>query len=107
MQNKNLGFDKQNLLAVAIQNDEVRIGLESFKQGLLNINGIESAGLSSMVPGEMYLFNIGTYPEGHAMNQMFRTDYFRVDYGFLDTFHIDVIQGRGFSTGQGSLIHTR
>ena len=97
MQNKDLGFNKKNLLAVAIQNDEVRIGLESFKQELLNTSGIESAGLSSMVPGEMYLFNIGTYPEGYARDRMVRMDYFRVDYGFLDTFEIEVIKGRGFS----------
>jgi putative ABC transport system permease protein len=97
MQNKDLGFDKKNLLAVAIQNDEVRIGLESFKQELLNTTGIESAGLSSMVPGEMYLFNIGTYPEGHARDQMFRMDYFRVDYSYLDTLKCEVIRGRGFS----------
>ena len=97
MQNKDLGFNKQNLLAVAVQNNEVRIGLESFKQDLLNINGIENAGLSSMVPGEMYLFNIGTYPEGYARDQMIRMDNFLVDYGFLDTFEIVVIRGRGFS----------
>jgi putative ABC transport system permease protein len=97
MQGKDLGFNKQNLLAVAIQNDEVRIGLESFKQDLLNISGIESAGLSSMVPGEMYLFNIGANPEGYARDQMIRMDNFLVDYGFLDTFKIQVIRGRGFS----------
>lgn len=97
MQNKDVGFNKKNLLAVAIQNDEVRIGLESFKQGLLHISGIESAGLSSMVPGEMYLFYIGTYPEGYARDQMVRMDNFLVDYGFLDTFEIEVIRGRGFT----------
>jgi putative ABC transport system permease protein len=97
MQNKDLGFNKQNLLAIAIQNDEVRIGLESLKQDLLNISGIESAGLSSMVPGEMYLFNIGTYPEGYTRDQTISMDYFLVDYSFLDTFEIDVIRGRGFS----------
>jgi putative ABC transport system permease protein len=97
MQNKDLGFTKQNLLAVAIQNDEVRIGLESFKQELLNVSGIESAGLSSMVPGEMYLFLIGTYPEGYSKDQVIRMDNFLVDYGFLDTFEIEVLKGRGFS----------
>ena len=97
MQNKDVGFNKKNLLAVAIQNDEVRIGLESFKQGLLHISGIESAGLSSMVPGEMYLFYIGTYPEGYARDQMVRMDNFLVDYGFLDTFEIEVIRGREFT----------
>lgn len=97
MQNKDLGFDKHNLLSIAIQNDEVRLGLESFKQDLLRINGIENAGLSSMVPGEMYLFNIGTYPQGYSRDQMVMMDNFLVDYGFLETFAIEVIQGRGFS----------
>jgi putative ABC transport system permease protein len=97
LQSKDLGFDKQDLLAVAIQNDEVRMGLESFKQDLLNINGIENAGLSSMVPGEMYLFNTGTYPEGYARDQMINMDNFLVDYGFFDTLGIEVIQGRGFA----------
>jgi putative ABC transport system permease protein len=97
MQNKDLGFDKHNLLAIAIQNDEVRVGLESYKQELMNIRGVVSAGASSMVPGEMYLFNIGTYPEGYPKDQMVRMDNFLVDYGFLDTFGIEVVKGRAFS----------
>ncbi len=97
MQNKDLGFDKHNLLAIAIQNDEVRIGLESYKQELLNIRGVVSAGASSMVPGEIYLFNIGTYPEGYPKDQMVRMDNFLVDYGFIDTFGIEVVKGRAFS----------
>ncbi len=97
MQNKDLGFNKQNLLAIAIQNDEVRIGLESFKQELLKLSGVEGAGASSMVPGEIYLFNIETYPEGYSRDQVVRMDNFLVDYGFLDTFDIEVVKGRGFS----------
>jgi putative ABC transport system permease protein len=97
MQNKDPGFDKHNLLAIAIQNDEVRIGLESYKQELLNIRGVVSAGASSMVPGEIYLFNIGTYPEGYPKDQMVRMDNFLVDYGFIDTFGIEVVKGRAFS----------
>jgi putative ABC transport system permease protein len=97
MQTKDLGFNKQDLLSIAIQNDEVRVGLESFKNDLLNISGVERAGLSSMVPAEMYLFNIQTYPEGYARDQSVRMDSFLVDYGYLDTMEIQVIRGRGFS----------
>jgi putative ABC transport system permease protein len=50
-----------------------------------------------MVPAEMYLFNIATYPEGHARDQAVRMDSFLVDYSFLDTMEIEVIRGRGFS----------
>jgi putative ABC transport system permease protein len=50
-----------------------------------------------MVPGEMYLFNVGTYPEGFPEDQSVFMDNFLVDHGFLDTFEIEVVAGRGFS----------
>jgi putative ABC transport system permease protein len=97
IRNKDLGFDEQNLLVIALQNREVRIDLESFKDELLKISGVVNAGASSMVPGEMYLFTIGTRPERFSKDQVFRMDNFLVDYGFLDTFKIEIVQGRGFS----------
>ncbi|MFC2164070.1 ABC transporter permease [Acidobacteriota bacterium] len=97
MRNKDLGFTKEFLLSIALQNDEVRIGLESFKNELLKIPGIISTCGTSMVPGEMYLFNTGTYPEGASEEQMFRMDNFYVDHDFLRTFEIEVVTGRGFT----------
>jgi len=97
MENKNLGFQKQNLLVIAIQNQEARLGMESFKHEMLMIPAVTSAGASSMVPGEMYLFNVGTYPEGFPEDQSVFMDNFLVDHGFLDTFEIEVVAGRGFS----------
>jgi putative ABC transport system permease protein len=97
MKNKDVGFDKNDLLIVALQNQDVRLGLESFKQEILKMKEVVNAGTSSMVPGEMYLFNIGAYPEGLSKEQMFRMDNFLVDDGFLDTFKIEVVKGRGFS----------
>ncbi len=97
MKNKDLGFNKKNLLIIAIQNKEVRSILESFKSELLKIKGVVSTGASSMVPGEMYLFNTGIYPEGFSRDQQFRMDNFLVDQDFLDTFEMEIVQGRGFS----------
>jgi putative ABC transport system permease protein len=50
-----------------------------------------------MVPGEMYLFNTGTYPEEASEEQRFQMDNFYVDHDFLKTFEIKVVKGRGFS----------
>ncbi|MBN1225078.1 MAG: ABC transporter permease [Candidatus Aminicenantes bacterium] len=97
MQNKDLGFNKRNLLVIALQNKDVRLGLESLKNELLKIEGVANAGSSSMVPGEMYLFNSGTYPEGFSRAEQFMMDNFFVDYSFLDTLEIDIVKGRGFS----------
>ncbi|UCE20933.1 MAG: ABC transporter permease [Candidatus Aminicenantes bacterium] len=97
MKNKDLGFNKKNLLIIAIQNKEVRSILESFKSELLKIKGVSSSGASSMVPGEMYLFNSGIYPEGFPRDQQFRMDNFLVDQDFIETFEIEIVKGRGFS----------
>jgi putative ABC transport system permease protein len=97
MKNKDLGFNKKNLLIIAIQNKEVRSILESFKSELLKIKGVASSGASSMVPGEMYLFNSGIYPEGFPRDQQFRMDNFLVDQDFIETFEVEIVKGRGFS----------
>lgn len=97
MSSKDLGFNKNNLLVVALQNKEVRSILESFKTEVLKIKGVASAGASSMVPGEMYLFSSMVYPEGFSLDQGFGMDNYLVDQDYLDTFQINIIKGRGFS----------
>jgi putative ABC transport system permease protein len=102
MQSKDLGFEKENLLVLAINNDDVRRGLEAFKTEVLRIPEVMSAGASSMVPGEMYLFNLPTFPEGLPRELALRMDNFLVDDGFIGTFGIEVIKGRAFSREVGS-----
>ncbi len=97
MRTKALGFNKQDVLVLAVQNDEVRRNLEAFKSEVLRIPGVASAGASSMVPGEMYLFNLPTYPEGTPRGQALRMDEFLVDYGFFGTLGIEVVKGRAFA----------
>ncbi len=97
MLTKTLGFDKKDVLVLAVQNDEVRRNIEAFKSEVLRIPGVASAGGSSMVPGEMYLFNLPTYPEGYPQGQTLRMDEFLVDYGFLGTLGIEIVKGRAFA----------
>jgi putative ABC transport system permease protein len=97
MQSKDLGFEKENLLVLAINNDDVRRGLDAYKTEVLRMPEVVSAGASSMVPGEMYLFNLATFPEGLPRELALRMDNFLVDDGFVRTFGIEVIKGRAFS----------
>lgn len=97
MQGKDLGFHKEDLAVLAIQNDDVRRGLEAFKAEVLRIPGVARAGASSMVPGEMYLFNLPAFPEGLPRERPLRMDAFLVDDGFVGTFGVEVVRGRAFS----------
>ncbi|MCJ7681337.1 MAG: FtsX-like permease family protein, partial [Candidatus Aminicenantes bacterium] len=104
MLTKDLGFQKNDMLVIAVQNPEVRLGLEAFKDEALKMDGVVSAGASSMVPGEMYLFSVGTTPEGKTEQQPITMDNFLVDDGFLKTFQMQVVQGRDFSRERPSEI---
>jgi putative ABC transport system permease protein len=97
MRNKDLGFNKDNVLVIALQNEPVRLSLESFKEELHKLNGIVGTGASSMVPGEMYLFTTTVYPEGFTTEQTLTMQNFLVDYGYFDAMKIEMIRGRGFS----------
>ncbi|MFC1725850.1 aldo/keto reductase [candidate division KSB1 bacterium] len=95
--NKDLGFNKDHLLVISLQNEKARVNLENFKNELLNINGVVSAGASSLVPGETYLFINGTYPEGFTKDQLFMMENFHADFGFFNTYEIKTVKGRVFS----------
>lgn len=97
MRNKELGFKKDNVLVVALQNESVRFSLESFKEELNKINGVLGTGATSMVPGEMYLFTTTIYPEGFTADQTITIQNFLVDYGYFDAIGIEMVRGRGFS----------
>ncbi len=96
MKNKDLGFDKHNILVIALQNEPVRLSLESFKDEILKMNGVVSAGASSMVPAEMYLFNTNVYPEGFTEDQTITIQNFLVDYGYFNVLNIEILNGKGF-----------
>mgnify|MGYP005725712485 CR=1 FL=1 len=97
LKNKELGFNKQNVLVIALQNKEVRLGLESFKNEIRQIRGVLSAGSSSMVPGEMFLFTAEATPQGFPAGQKFRMENFYMDFDYLPALEVEIIKGRGFS----------
>lgn len=97
MQNKDLGFNKSRRLVIALQNEHVRRGLESFKTSLMAFKGVAGTCATSMVPGERYLFNTSTTPEGFSDGQTFDMDHFHADHDFFKIFEIELEAGRGFS----------
>lgn len=95
-QNKELGFNKENMIVAAVHNDFLRNRLETFKDELLKIPGVNSVCGSSMVPGDIYLFNIGTYPEGYSRDKVFQMDNYLVDADYFNTYEIQIVKGRSF-----------
>ena len=96
IQNKNLGYDKEQLLTIpnsyALGKNE-----EVYKQEMLNDPRIVNATVSSYKPaGPSSGSNALAYPLGHD-NEIMRTQEYHVDENYIPTFEMKMAAGRNFS----------
>ena len=97
IQNKRLGYDKEHVLIVE---DTYILGdkSEAFKQEILRNPGIISATVTGFLPVDSYRSNCGTFPDANInMENMRPIQTWRVDYDYIKTMGIKIIDGRDFS----------
>ncbi|MEL6706423.1 MAG: ABC transporter permease [Bacteroidota bacterium] len=96
MQTQNLGFDKDRLIAVDFDDDDVVGSLDVFRAALEETPEIRSVTFSSAVPGyEMPTNVIAREPGMTEAGQTFIV--LPVEYDFVETYGLDVMAGRAFS----------
>lgn len=94
MNSKELGFNKEAVIMVDLNNSEIRDNLKPFKdQLLLNASISEVTALS----GEPGGFHDGTVIEVSGRDGNLRTRTVFADPDYLEVFDIEVVAGRGFS----------
>ena len=96
LKNKRLGFDKENVVIVTLPKDLDSAKLQTFKNSILNSNGISKASTASSVPGvniPVNQVNDGNSDLSKALSmQMLFTD---ID--FTRTMNMKMLAGRDFS----------
>jgi putative ABC transport system permease protein len=94
----NVGFSRENVLVITNSN---RLGEseESFRQTISQLSGVSSASITTSMPagflfGDSYQFE----PDGNdkTVSEVDLTSYI-VDYDFIPTLQIKMLQGRNFS----------
>lgn len=93
LQNKDLGFDKEQVLVVN-NPGSLGEGTNSFKQSLKNYSGIVDVSGSTSLPGQSFS-NIGFGAEGVDNN--FTLNILSCDYDFANALKLKMSQGRFFS----------
>ncbi|MGN6530412.1 MAG: ABC transporter permease [Ginsengibacter sp.] len=97
MQNKKLGYDKDQVVYLP---DTRSLGKNqtAFEQTILQDNRVVSASISRSVPGGKFLDGTQIYPKNESGNGTeIHTNIFHVDYDYLKTLGIRILQGRNFS----------
>ena len=96
VRSKHLGFDKENLLLIALKSDAVLQGYESLKEKWLQDPRVVDVAGCSELPG----FVRGTYAlknKKATSAETIMTSVVSVDANFIKTMDMEIIHGRGFS----------
>ena len=93
---KNLGYDKENLLYVYLQGD-LDEKFEPFRQELLAHSMISNAARASSLPSSAWSIVRGMDWEGKDDDEIVSFSFISVDPDFVETVDMEIIEGRGFS----------
>ncbi len=96
MKNKDLGFDKENMLVVPVQTPQTARNHVGIKAELLQNTNITQATFSSGIPGRTGELRL-MVPEGKTQSETFSMYVFRSDYDYIPAYGMRLVSGRNFS----------
>ncbi|WP_350286670.1 ABC transporter permease [uncultured Croceitalea sp.] len=96
-QTKDLGFEKDNLLALRIGTDEASSKFESIKSSFLNIPGVLNVSSGNYAPSEVILSDNGLYLPGGNREDVTLVKRNGISEGYFETMGIPLLKGRDFT----------
>lgn len=96
IQNKNIGFDKEQIVNIPIHNEEMRSQREVIKERFNDIPGVMHVSFSGNMPGGSD-WGMPYSAEGIPDEKEPSMRMLAVDHDFIETFGMNVVEGRGFS----------
>lgn len=101
LRNTDLGFDKNNLVVLEMQDSTFRSKAETFKNELLASPDIVGATNSTGVPGQIDWIQVMRVEREEKKSEM-ALILAQVDYDFIKTMGIELVQGRDFDRTMGT-----
>jgi putative ABC transport system permease protein len=100
MTNKDLGFDKNNLIVMR-RSDAFWRQREAFRDQILKIEGVENAGFSRQVPG-MEFSNNAFFNDNDPEKNTYLLQQAWVSFDYPQTLGVHLVEGRFFSRDYGT-----
>lgn len=101
IQNKDMGFDKDNVIAITLKGEKMQGKWEYYKNELLQMQNVLSVGATSSNLGQD-LNGQGFLPEGFDDNKLWLIYTFNVDYDYISSMGFEIVNGRNFSKEYGT-----
>jgi putative ABC transport system permease protein len=96
IKNRPLGYDKENILAIPLSDPAPRSTYDAYKTTLLSNSQITSVSAASSLPGGLFGMAL-LRPVGRPANENSTIQWMIVDYDFIETFGLELLEGRDFS----------
>ena len=96
VRNKNLGYDKDHVIALRIRNEDTQKRHEALRNTLLTNPNILSVSASSSLPLGQNSFS-AHHIAGQPLDEMIMLHTQIVDEYFIDTYNMEIVEGRNFS----------
>lgn len=96
LKNKELGFNKEHLLHCRISSDQSLISYDALRQIILDDGNVKDMAISYNTPLHHTWGRTIKY-EGGPANEFTNVRFNKASYDFIDTYQLQIINGRGFS----------
>lgn len=100
IQNKSLGFDKENMVLIPVESSNVSKNIKPFQDLLVKHTTVRSVAFSSNVPGSPAFSD--TVFKRENSDDAFDLLFISTGYEFIDTYGFKLIKGRQFSREYGA-----
>jgi putative ABC transport system permease protein len=101
LRNTDLGFKKDNLVVMELQDSTFRTKAEAFKNELLLNPAIENATNCTGVPGEINWIQVLRVEREDQMSEM-ALILAQTDYNYIRTMGMEIVKGRDFDKNMGT-----
>ncbi len=106
IQNKDIGYDKNNILIIPVDSEELFNGYESFRDELLTKPFIYQKASSASVLTTSHMYETASLRKKGEDNSHF-VIFMDINYGFIETLKINLLAGRNFMQEYSDTSHSR
>lgn len=101
-QEKNLGYQPENVISIDINSGNVRQNFLTMRSELANVSGVTHVSVSSRLPGDWKpVPQVAAEMSGRS-GEAVTTYYIESDAKFLELYNIDLLKGQNFTSGSVS-----
>jgi len=102
LQNKALGFDKEQMLVLNINSDIQQNNISLFKDQLRSLPQVKGASVSARIPGYNDFYDYNVLPEGESVENTLLFMRLETDLDFAGLYDLEVVAGRNFNSNLGT-----